>query len=214
VTATASVEIHLRDLAAPLVEAWRREFAGVVAVTVSCGDLFSSKPGPIGPEDPIDIKADAVVSPANSFGFMDGGIDALFTYQFGPGLQERLQALLVAEHGGELPIGSAVIVPTEHRDIPWCISAPTMRTPSNVADTVNAYLAFRAALRAVLEHNRRGLPEIRSILCPGLGTSVGQMPVHRCARQMRIAWDRVLGDKRDRPPTWRAIGEEEAELLR
>jgi hypothetical protein len=33
------------------------------------------------------------------------------------------------------------------------ISAPTMRIPRDVADTVNAYLAFRAALRAVLDHN-------------------------------------------------------------
>jgi hypothetical protein len=85
------IAIHLRDLGEPLIAAWRREFDGVEGVTVSKGDIFSAKPGAVGPNDPIDIKADAIVSPANSFGFMDGGIDAVYTYQFGAGLQERLQ---------------------------------------------------------------------------------------------------------------------------
>jgi hypothetical protein len=51
-------------------------------------------------------------------------------------------------------VGQAVIVATDHPDIPWCISAPTMRIPRDVPETVNAYLAFRAALRAVVEHSR------------------------------------------------------------
>jgi hypothetical protein len=33
-----SIAIHLRDLAEPLVTAWRRELAGVARVTVSCGE--------------------------------------------------------------------------------------------------------------------------------------------------------------------------------
>jgi O-acetyl-ADP-ribose deacetylase (regulator of RNase III) len=186
----------------------------VPSVTISHGDIFSTARGAVPADAPIDIEADAIVSPANSFGFMDGGIDAVYTYQFGIGLQERLQALLAEEHDSELPVGMAVIVPTLRREIPWCISAPTMRLPGNVADTPNAYLAFRAALRAVLEHNAHGRPAIRSVLCPGLGTAVGQMPVDRCARQMRAAWDRVLGDRPARFRSPRAIADDEAELLR
>ena len=210
---SAPIEIHLRDLGRPLIEAWRREFAGVDTVTMSCGDIFSMQPGLVAAGAPIDVKADAIISPANSFGFMDGGIDAVYTYQFGDSLQQRLQELLAREHGGELPIGAAVIVPTMHQDIPWCISAPTMRVPQNVADTVNAYLAFRAALRAVLAHNEKGRDAIRTILCPGLGTAVGQMPVARCARQMRRAWDRVLGGVTWAPPSVRAAAEDELDLL-
>ena len=208
------LEIHLRDLGKPLVDAWNREFDGIPSVRVSYGDIFSTKSGQIAESDPIDMKADAIVSPANSFGFMDGGIDAVYTYQFGEGLQQRLQAVIEQDYGGELPVGSAVIVPTMHKDIPWCISAPTMRVPRNVADTVNAYLAFRAALRATLAHNASGLPPIKTILCPGLGTAVGQMPVVRCARQMRRAWDRVLGPTRWVPRSVRAAGDDEIELLR
>ncbi len=210
---TEPIEIHLRDLGKALVDAWNREFAGVASVRVTCGDIFSTKSGQIAQEDPIDIKADAIVSPANSFGFMDGGIDAVYTYQFGAGLQQRLQAVLERDFGGELPVGAAVIVPTMHDDIPWCISAPTMRVPRNVAGTVNAYLAFRAALIAALAHNASGLPRIKSILCPGLATAVGQMPVARCARQMRKAWDRVLGDTRWVPQSVRAAADDEIDLL-
>lgn len=208
------IAIHLRDLGEALVVAWRREFDGIASVTVSRGDIFSNRAGTVAPNDPIDMKADAVVSPANSFGFMDGGIDAVYTYQFGLGLQERLQTLIAREHGGELPVGAAAILPTGHSDIPWCISAPTMRVPRDVSDTANAYLAFRAALRAVLDHNKRGLPVIRSILCPGLGTAVGRMPVHRCAHQMRVAWDRVLGAGYTIPGSLRAVADDESDLFR
>ena len=35
----------------------------------------------------LDVECDAVVSPANSFGFMDGGIDALYMAYFGSDIQ-------------------------------------------------------------------------------------------------------------------------------
>ena len=84
-----AIEIHLRDLGKPLIEAWNREFAGIESVRTSCGDIFSTKPGQVNVDDPIDVKADAIVSPANSFGFMDGGIDMVYTKRFGWGVQER-----------------------------------------------------------------------------------------------------------------------------
>jgi O-acetyl-ADP-ribose deacetylase (regulator of RNase III) len=211
---TASdITIHLRDLGEPLVIAWQTEFADVPSVRVSQGDIFSGKAGPIAPGDPIDVRADAIVSPANSFGFMDGGIDAVYTYRFGPELQERLQAQLARRHAGELPVGQALIVSTGRSEIPWCISAPTMRIPGIVADTVNAFLAFRAALLAVIDHNRTEGRPIRSVLCPGLATAVGRMPVSRCARQMRAAWDRVLGNRRFKPESLREAAQDELDLL-
>jgi O-acetyl-ADP-ribose deacetylase (regulator of RNase III) len=209
------IKLHLRDLGIELIEAWRREFVGVASVEISHGDIFSTKAGPVSSGDLIDVTADAIVSPANSFGFMDGGIDAVYTFQLGPQVQERLRERLARDFHGELPIGQAVIVPTGRHEIPWCISAPTMRIPGIVADTPNAYLAFRAALMAVLAHNRssRELP-IRSVVCPGLATAVGRMPVERCARQMRAAWNRILGGNSFVPGSLRAAVQDERELLR
>lgn len=51
-----NISIHLRDLGGPLVEAWSEAFADVDSVMVSCGDIFSDKPGPIEPGAPIDVK--------------------------------------------------------------------------------------------------------------------------------------------------------------
>jgi O-acetyl-ADP-ribose deacetylase (regulator of RNase III) len=199
------LEIHLRDLSTSLVAAWEEAFAGVPEVSVSQGDIFSTRPGPLPDDAPIDVAADAIISPANSFGFMDGGIDAVYTRQFGFALERRLQSVLAAEYGGELPVGCAVIVETGSPEIPWCISAPTMRVPEAVPDTANAYLAFRAALRAVLAHNSAGRQPIRRVLCPGLATTTGRMPVGRCAAQMRAAWDNVLGAGPPQRISWHAV---------
>jgi len=207
------LEIHLRDLSRSLVEAWESAFADVPGVEVSQGDIFSTRPGPVPDGARIDVPADAVVSPANSFGFMDGGIDAVYTHQFGFQLEARLQELLAAEHGGELPGGCAVIVETGSDDIPWCISAPTMRVPEAVPNTANAYLAFRAALRAALAHNAAGREPIARVLCPGLATTTGQMPVNRCAAQMRVAWDVVLGDAAGQKVTWRTVADLQRRLF-
>lgn len=210
-----NLRLHLRDLGRPLVDAWQKEFAGFANVQISHGDIFSTRQGVVEPTAPVDVRADAIVSPANSFGFMDGGIDAVYTYQLGPQLQRNLQQRLEESFDGELPIGQAVIVPTERDEIPWLIAAPTMRSPSVVAETANAYLALRAALLAVREHNRTNTASpIRSVLCPGLATAVGRMPVGRCARQMRIAWERVVLERRFRPSTVGAAERDDAELLR
>jgi len=152
------VRFYLRDRDADVVRAWAKHFADTPQVEASQGDIF-------------DVRADAIVSPANSFGFMDGGIDLAYSYRFGWQLQEQLQELLRIEHDGELPVGDAVIIETGDADYHYLVSAPTMRMPMIVSNTVNAYLAFRATLRAVREHNRRSEDKIRSVLCPGLATA-------------------------------------------
>jgi O-acetyl-ADP-ribose deacetylase (regulator of RNase III) len=169
------VHIQLRDRNAEVVAAWREAFAGARNVEVSEGDIFA---GPT---------ADAIVSPANSFGYMDGGIDAVYAERFGPEACERLRVLLRAAWDGELPVGCAAIVETGDDAFPFLVSAPTMRVPMNVSDTVNAYLAFRAALIAVREANRRRPGMIRSIMCPGMCTYFGHMSPEKSARQMRFA---------------------------
>lgn len=119
-------------------------------------------------------------------------------------MQNDLQQLLREQHDGELPVGQAVIVPTGNEAIPFCISAPTMRVPLNVSRTVNAYLAFRAALRAVRQHNASGAKPIERLLSPGLGTMVGEMPQMQCARQMHLAWRVVVHGE---TPAFRSIND-------
>jgi O-acetyl-ADP-ribose deacetylase (regulator of RNase III) len=158
-----------------VVDAWRQHFANCPDVAVSAGDIFAEP-------------ADAVVSPANSFGFMDGGIDLAYSLRFGWHVQDRLQALLHAEHDGELPVGQAVIIETGDAHFPLLISAPTMRVPMDVSNTANAFLAFRAVIRAARTYNRAARRPIATILSPGLGTAVGRMHPQACARQMYHAY--------------------------
>jgi len=194
------LDLHLRDLNPSVVAAWEAAFAGTVDVTLSTGEIF-------------EASADAIVSPANSFGYMDGGIDLVYSRFFGPELQESLQSLLQREHFGELPVGQAVILETGHASIPFLVSAPTMRVPGNIARTVNVYLAFRAALAAVLAHNERSTRPITTLLVPGLGTGVGKVPPTRAAKQMKLAHDAVLQGKLARPRNFGQILGEHEDLL-
>jgi O-acetyl-ADP-ribose deacetylase (regulator of RNase III) len=171
--------IHLRDISTAVTSAWEAAFADATEVEVSCGDIFG-------------VKADAIVSPANSFGYMDGGIDLVYSRFFGWELESRLKTLLLEQHFGELPVGQAVVVPTEHAAIPFLVSAPTMRVPASISRTLNVYLAFRAALLAVLKHNESASTPIGSLLVPGLGTGVGEVPPERAARQMKQAYDTII----------------------
>jgi O-acetyl-ADP-ribose deacetylase (regulator of RNase III) len=170
------VKLYLRDRSPDVAAAWRAHFEGTQNVEISQGDIFRDAP-----------HADAIVSPANSFGYMDGGIDAVYLQRFGPEIAVRLQTLIKAAWDGELPVGCAAIVETGDRAIPYLVSTPTMRVPMDVSQTVNAYLAFRAALIAVREANRRKPGMIQSILCPGLCTFYGHMSPDKSARQMRFA---------------------------
>jgi O-acetyl-ADP-ribose deacetylase (regulator of RNase III) len=163
----------------------------------------------------LEASCDAVVSPANSFGLMDGGIDGVYRSHFGQEIQDRVQHAIAERHHGELLVGAADIVETSDSRIPYLIIAPTMRIPTTLSDSVNAYLAARAVF-LLLKHSRfgsglqAGLPlseKIQRVAFPGLGTGVGQLGPNTCAKQMRAAIDDVLLDQFSSPRTWAEAGE-------
>jgi O-acetyl-ADP-ribose deacetylase (regulator of RNase III) len=107
--------------------------------------------------------------------------------------------VIASEFYGELPVGMATVVELTGRRFPLIIAAPTMRTPGQVAGTINAYLSMRAGLVAVLRHNAASPRVIRTLAVPGLCTGVGGMPSAEAARQMRVAYDIVIGGR------WREV---------
>jgi len=139
--------------------------------------------------DILKQAASAIVSPANSFGYMDGGLDLKYSQHFGWELEARVRDELEKNYYGELPVGNAIIVETKNPTIPYLISAPTMRVPSDVSNTVNAYLAFKGVLQAVLKFNLTASTPITSLLCPGLGTGEGRLSAESCAKQMHRAYE-------------------------
>jgi O-acetyl-ADP-ribose deacetylase (regulator of RNase III) len=190
-----SIEIHLCALDQAMARAWASHFSSQASVSIHQGDILART-------------ADAILSPANSLGFMDGGIDLAYSHFFGWDLQDRLRELLHREHAGELPVGDAVVVPTHNSNIPFLVSAPTMRVPANIADTVNVYLAFRAALLAAKRSKA-----IQSLLSPALGTGVGAMPIERAAKQMYAAYAEVMLGETQWRSSARGVLQHHARLL-
>ncbi len=164
---------------------WLHYFKNCADVTVHQGEFFS-------------LKTDCVVSPANSFGFMDGGLDYIITQKLGKGVQEKLQGVINGSYFGELLVGQAVLIKTDNEEIPYCISAPTMRVPSILTDTVNVYLASKAIFSLLITE-----PKINTVTISGLGTGVGKVPFDVCAKQMKKAYDDVWLGKYIPPISWR-----------
>ena len=156
---------------------WRRYFGGEADVEIHGGDICS-------------MPVDAIVSPANSFGFMDGGLDIALSNRFGWDLQKKLQQQIAARPLGELLVGEALVMPTADERTPWLISAPTMRVPMLLRQSVNPYLAMKAILAAVLNHDQT--PAIQSVAIPGLGTGVGGMSAATAAWQMWQAYREIV----------------------
>jgi O-acetyl-ADP-ribose deacetylase (regulator of RNase III) len=184
------MQIVLAALDEALASAWEQFCGGLPGVRVHRGSI-------------LEAGCDAVVSPANSFGFMDGGIDALYLRHFGNHLQQRVQRMIAERHHGELLVGAADIVETTDPAIPYLIVAPTMRVPMRLIDSVNPYLAARA----VLLLGRNLADTVRSIAMPGLGTGVGGVSPAVCAHQVRVAIDSVLFDKLPPPRSWAEASE-------
>jgi O-acetyl-ADP-ribose deacetylase (regulator of RNase III) len=169
-------KILLIDRSQVLVDCWKEQFSDCPNVEAIAGDYFQRP-------------ADAMVSPANSFGIMDGGLDLAIRDELGFAVQRKIQDIIVAKYHGELHVGCAVIIETNDQRWRFMVAAPTMRIPSHVGFTLNAYLAFRAVLVAVENLNKVAKrQEIDSLVCCGLGTGVGKMSANKCARQMRAAY--------------------------
>jgi O-acetyl-ADP-ribose deacetylase (regulator of RNase III) len=137
-------------------------------------------------------KYDCLVSPANSFGMMDGGMDAAIIRFFGHSLMTKVQQHILEEFLGEQPVGTSFILETDHPKHPFLAHTPTMRVPMSIAGTDIPYAAMWAMLLAVRRHNQYAKRKIDSVACPGLGTGIGRVPYHEAARQMALAYDNFL----------------------
>lgn len=170
------------------------------SMTRAWRDIANDRPGvQVHQGSILETGVDAAVSPANSFGLMRGGIDAVYSTAW-PAIEQRVRSAVLAFHGGELPVGEAVVVSTGAVRPSWLISAPTMREPSTTlpVDTVHPYLAARAVFRmwqgGRVEDGRPVRRVVTSIGMPGLGTGVGGVSPEVCARQVAAAWDEMFAD--------------------
>lgn len=164
------MELWLVDTDAELVESWHDAFQGLEGVFVRQGDILT-------------VAENTLISPANSYGWMDGGIDAHYTKHFGLQLQARLQLEIDEQRDGKLPVGAALFLPTGDARIPYLISAPTMENPGPVGPE-NAFFALSAALKVAEQHRA----QVTKLFCPGLATGIGEVAPREAAREMANAY--------------------------
>jgi O-acetyl-ADP-ribose deacetylase (regulator of RNase III) len=176
----ADIKLILVDPKEALCRAWRSAFEKSPGVSVVCG-RFEELP-----------EFDCMVSAANSFGLMDGGVDLAITRFFGVQLMERVQTHILQEYLGEQPVGTSLIIETRHPRHPFIAHTPTMRVPMAISTTDNVYLAMWAMLLAVRRHNASSSTRITKLACPGLGTTTGRVAPDEAARQMALAYNWYL----------------------
>lgn len=166
------LEVVLADINTEVVEAWRAAFADTPGIEIRKGSI-------------LDEDVDAWVSPTNSRGLMDGGVDAAIKRHLGAGIQLRVQRAIRDGFAGRLPVGSAVCVPSGAVSPKFLISTPTMEKSSqNVSETLNVALACAAAFQAIHRQNKEAPGSIRSVALVGMGAQTGRVPARVCANLM------------------------------
>lgn len=173
-------ELILVDVQSELCDAWKDAFKNLPRVTIHYGKFQEI------------TEFDCIVSPANSFGLMDGGIDLVIRNFFGMQIQKNVRKIIEKEFYGEQPVGTSIIVDTENDDYPFLAHTPTMRVPGDISNTDNVYNAAFAMFRAVANHNKNDRVRINKVLCPGLGTATGRVKPKEAARQMALAYKNFL----------------------
>lgn len=165
-------KVTLVDVNPQMIAAWRESFENNPEVEIAHGSM-------------LDQAVGAWVSPTNSKGSMDGGLDAVIKQHLGSGIEKALKKTIKTQHGGTLPLGHAVCTPTKLTQPGYLISTPTMIGSSeDVSQTMNVAMACAAAFQAVNLQNHHEPGSIRSVALPGLGANTGRVPVEICADLM------------------------------
>lgn len=153
---------------------------------------FKDVPCILGDVQTVPKEDTVFMSPANSLGFMDGGIDYVYSRNMFPNIEkkvkEEIKGLGLVTNLGRpyLRIGSAILVPYESSAL---ICAPTMFLPHNVSNTRNAYHSFLATLILFSRFNYKKL--VVTSLCCGYGKMNEQVSVE----QMYEAYNDFLKNK-------------------
>ena len=135
------------------------------------------------------------VSPANSFHFMCGGIDKVYSQSMFPGIESVAKAAMrrygfTTKLGRPyFPLTSSHMVPAVESTNTWLMCTPTMWLPQDVSKTRNAYAALLSSLCCLEKYNANPLnTRCTTLVCPGLCTGWGKMPAEVAAQQMYDAY--------------------------
>ncbi len=118
------------------------------------------------------IEVDGIINPANSFGYMGGGVAKVIKGVGGEDIEEE------AIQNAPVEIGKALATTSGDLRCDAIIHAPVMRNPSETTDTHKIEQAIRAALELAEEM------EMKKLAIPGIGTGVGGVKPEESAEVM------------------------------
>ncbi len=134
---------------------------------------------------------DVYISPANSFGELQGGIDMQYFLHFGRRkLQEQVYAEIKNRYQGEVLIGEFCKI--DILDGKILLLCPTMTLPTNISQTRNVYYFTRAMIKGLTILKKSGYC-VNRVFCPIPGVGVGGMESSIAAKQMKMAFDAFSG---------------------
>jgi O-acetyl-ADP-ribose deacetylase (regulator of RNase III) len=122
--------------------------------------------------DITKLSCDAIVNPANSYGYMGGGVAGAIK-RVG-GIEIEKEAIAKAP----ISIGKAVATTAGSLPCNFVIHAPTMKQPAMRIGVENVRLATKAAFELGVKLG------IKSIAIPGMGTGIGGVPVDAATREI------------------------------
>ena len=179
----SSLNIYMIDINYKIVEALKKEFAPYQEVKVIKDDFKHF----------MDTHRDVecVVSPANSFGYMDGGYDKAITDYFGKELEQEVQRYINKHLFGEQPVGTSIIVYIPHTD-KKLIHTPTMILPSPIKEPLIIYQCMRSTLMMAINN------KVHSIVIPAFGGSTGKVNPTIIAGYMRKGYEQIIDNLKNR----------------
>jgi len=120
----------------------------------------------------LKAPAEVIVNPANSRGYMGGGVAGAIRKLGGEEIERE------ALEKAPIPVGEAVLTTAGRLPFRGVIHAPTMEEPAMKTTEEKVRKAVRAALR-IAEENC-----FKSLAFPGMGTGVGRLPKAIAAKAM------------------------------
>jgi O-acetyl-ADP-ribose deacetylase (regulator of RNase III) len=169
------MKIYLLSRSSVATSNWNKCFDKEPNIKVVCSDFIQFMQS---------TKVECVVSPANSFGLMDGGYDEAITAWFGNQLQKRVQQYIIDELRGEQIVGTSFIIKAG-KDNQYLIHTPTMRIPNKILDSQVIYSCMRSCLSTAIDN------DIGSIVIPAFGGATGRVSYDVVADLMYKAYHQI-----------------------
>jgi O-acetyl-ADP-ribose deacetylase (regulator of RNase III) len=118
------------------------------------------------------VRCDAIVNPANSYGYMGGGVAGAIKRKGGIEIEKE------AIGKAPIKIGDAIATTAGKLPCKYVIHAPTMEKPAMQTNVYNIEFAVKGALKLAKELG------IKIIAIPGMGTGIGGVEEEKAAEKI------------------------------